>query len=146
MPASAVTRAVTRAVAVLLAVVGCGQAPEEPRATVSGRVLHRGQPVKQAAVLFENAALGVAIFCDVDDEGRFDVGTYDASGLKPGQYQVAVLPRPAARSDTPIVGEQQPALDDSAIPDSARDVVTSGLRANVTAAGPNHFEFELGTK
>jgi hypothetical protein len=105
-------------------------------APVKGTVTWNGQAVAGAAVMFMPGA-GRPATGTTDSEGHFRLSTFgQADGAVLGQHKVTVTKR-VAISDAPYSPER------SEIPEQYANTATSPLQADVTAAGPNDFSFEL---
>jgi hypothetical protein len=105
-------------------------------APASGTVTWRGQPVAGASVVFmpkgSRPASGTT-----DSEGHYQLSTFgQADGATLGAHTVTITKRTPI-SDAPYAPER------SDIPEKYASLVTSGLKAEVTGAGPNQFDFAL---
>jgi hypothetical protein len=134
------TRTGLIAVTLLLAAAGCGS-PD--RVAVSGTVTLNGQPVTNATIQFfrvgETAPAGGAVVTD----GKYELPA--RPGLPPGTYAVSIsspigsgsgsLTAVPGAASTPATGFKD------RVP--AKYNTDTELRADVTAKGPNKFDFEL---
>jgi len=120
-----------------LAAVGCRQSDMAP---VSGRVTFEGRPVPKAIVRFlpESRPMAAA---GTDDDGRYRLTTRrPMDGAYIGRHKVVVTPWMPGVGDTSGV-TAEPVRPD--IPQLVRDVISTPLAVEVTAKGPNEFEFDL---
>ena len=150
---------------------GCG--PKLPATKpVTGTVLYQGKPVEGATVLFmrgsRNIAEGEMALGKTDANGRFELTTHFGSqtagkGAVLGQYDVTIskrVPPPGiSESKYQAMVEAANKIADApagVVPPNMRPpelvemfppqysmVGKSKLKADVTAAGPNDFEFKL---
>ena len=132
----------------------------------TGVVKLNDRPVEGAIVTFMLEGSTQSAIGSTDAEGNFDLSTFGPSdGATEGQYSVAItkvdvaetantLPQGVINVDNgdtsnytpPVVGAPSPTApkaSKSPIPEKYGNSQTSGLRATVTASGPNHFEFNL---
>ena len=127
------------------ALCGCGGA-DANKGVVRGQVTFAGKPVSDGLIRFQNQA-GVSENIDLDADGKYQVRSYEGIGLPPGEYQVAVLPRFAAASDTPPLAGAAPLPDSTKefphIPAKFRDVSTSKLTIKVERGNNPPFDFDL---
>jgi hypothetical protein len=128
---------------------GCAKKDTRPaRVPVSGTVLHKGQPVAQATVIFEPVGNTPAAAGETDAAGRFQLTTFDTGdGAVPGEYKVAIRKVQLNRGD-----RSEQASDDQVgpppdekwlLPAKYGYTNTSGLAATVQADAKNEFKFEL---
>jgi hypothetical protein len=127
-----------------LAAVGCRRSDMVP---VSGRVTFEGRPVPKAIVRFlpESRPMAAA---GTDDDGRYRLTTRrPMDGAYIGRHKVVVAPWMPKTTDTSDVTAKPERPD---IPKIVRDANSTPLTVEVTAAGPNEFDFDLakhaGTK
>jgi hypothetical protein len=132
------------------AVGGCkGTTDTRPqRVPVTGKVLHKDQPVEGATVIFEPVGSTPAATGQTDAAGRFQLTTFDPNdGAVAGEYKVAVQKIQVTRSDRPANAPDDapapPPEEKSLLPVKYARGDTSGLTATVKSAGPNDFTFEL---
>ncbi len=116
--------------------LGCSGPSLPAVAPVTGTVTWQGQPVADAEVLFmpkgSRPANGTT-----DSQGHYKLSTFgQGDGAVIGQHAVTVTKR-VAISDAPYSPER------SEIPEQYSGLTTSDLKADVTAAGPNEFNFDL---
>jgi hypothetical protein len=120
-----------------LAAVGCRQSDMAP---VSGRVTFEGRPVPKAIVRFlpESRPMAAA---GTGDDGRYRLTTRrPMDGAYIGRHKVVVTPwMPGVGDASGVTAE--PVRPD--IPQLVRDVISTPLAVEVTAKGPNEFEFDL---
>jgi len=131
--------AVPLVMALLLAVAGCGSGGP-PRLRVVGAVTLDGQPLADGAISFIPTGKGVAAGAAIAG-GRYAVE--GARGPTPGEYRVEI--RASVPSDKQVkgtFGEATSAME-SLIPARYHDNTT--LRAEITAAGPNQFDYSLSS-
>jgi hypothetical protein len=127
----------------------CKKADTRPRRVpVSGMVVHRGQPVAEATVIFEPVGSTPAATGKTDAAGRFQLTTFDASdGAVPGDYKVAVRKvqvTPGSRpADAPDDLAAPPPDEKWLLPVKYGHTASSGLTATVKADAKNEFNFEL---
>jgi hypothetical protein len=119
--------------------IGCdGGRPA--RVVVSGVVTYRGQPVDGASVTFIPTGARPAAGA-TDPQGRFTLQTFDPSdGAIVGQHVVCVakaIPDPTDQRDSLVRRHI------SVLPARYASPVSSPLKADVTAGGPNDFRFDL---
>ncbi len=117
----------------LAAVSGCG--PGGPKTVpVSGSVTFAGEPVADGEIAFRSADGTTASWA-----GRIVAGRYAIrSTVGPKRVEIiAVRPKPGAKPKASGEG----VINEMYIPD--RYNLESELRAEVTTAGPNEFDFTL---
>ena len=127
---------------------GCGSKDARvPRVPVTGTVLHKGQPVADADVVFDSGGSTPAAAGKTDTTGRFQLTTFDTNdGAVPGEYTVTVRKvqviskAPAAATDDAV---GPPPDEKWLLPVKYGRSETSGLTAKVEASGPNDFKFDL---
>ena len=146
-----------RLIACLAAVAACGcsshyedawSRARPPTFSCTGAVEHRGQPVVGALVNFtieiSDAARPEVVHTHqavgfTGPEGRFVLKTFrEGDGAVAGTHRVRIvmplIEDPAAPAAVPAT---------SAIPTRYASFEASGLTAEVSAGGPNHFVFQL---
>jgi hypothetical protein len=141
--------AFTRASLVFL-FVGC----EQGRVTTypaSGIVrFSDGQAVRFAVVEFHSATSGPSPHAKLDDDGRFQLGTFAVGDGAPiGDYRVIVVQHfdalPAApgrpRGQVAPIAHDSDTHGDVRVAPEYADYATSPLRAKVEAGAENNFEF-----
>ena len=129
-----------RVMALLLAVVGCGSGGP-PRLRVVGDVTLNGQPLADGAISFMPTGKGVAAGATIAG-GRYIVD--GAKGPTPGEYRVEIrASAPSGKQVKDTFGQASISEMESIIPDRYNDKTT--LRAEITTAGPNQFDFSLST-
>jgi len=129
-----------------LVLSGCKDGPA--RGPVRGRVTLGDEPVKGATIVFENAAQGVTLTAVLNDDGTYEVKTYQGDGLPEGSYSVAVIPGRMLQSadEIPLAGknpEKAIPKNPSPIPLRYHKAATSGLAAEVKAGSNPAFDFRL---
>lgn len=149
----------------LILTPGCGdQAVSDRPETypVSGVVTQNGTPVEGANVVFELADGSKSAVGTTDAQGRYTLTTFEAGdGAIAGRHKVTVskYDRPATSSATgdaadaanEDVGDYETADSETdadlepknLLPPQYADPATSGFTADVTADGPNEFNFDL---
>lgn len=135
--------------------IGCGPTvdPNRPKThPVTGVVTHNGVPVEGASVLFLASGGGRGAAGRTDAQGNFKVTTFEAGdGAVAGSYRVAIfktiIPEepedaPPAQGGSP---DQEPpsAPPQEMLPVKYKDPANSGLKADVSEGGENHFVFDL---
>jgi hypothetical protein len=105
----------------VLAALLCGcQKGDFPTSPVTGVVLCEGQPVANAIVFFQPVSTGESKsklvgkqgFSYTDDQGRFNIGTYDvADGAVVGKHSVRVASGPAGTKCDCMLGDEIPVMD-----------------------------------
>ena len=155
---------------VLPCLSGCG--PKlPPTKPVTGTVLYQGKPLEGATVLFmrgsRNIAEGEMALGKTDANGRFELTSdfgseTEAKGAVVGQYEVTIskkVPPPGiseakyqamveaanriAQTGSSVPPNMQPPALVEMLPPQYSMVGKTKLKADVTAAGPNDFEFKL---
>jgi hypothetical protein len=122
--------------------LGCGGSGLET-VPVTGTVTYNGQPLADAAVAFQPAD-GRAATGITDASGKFTLTTLeDGDGAIVGEHTVTVSPGAGQTAAMPGVDAPVGATQKSAIPDRYSNPGMSGLKASVTADGPNDFTFDL---
>ena len=117
---------------------GCRRSDMVP---VSGRVTFEGRPVPQAVVRFLHDARPMAAG-GTDANGRYRLTTRQpGDGAYLGRCKVLIAPWVAAPGDS-SEAPAEPVRPD--IPAVFRVAASSPLDVEVTAEGPNQFDFELG--
>jgi hypothetical protein len=120
-----------------LAASGCRQSDMAP---VSGRVTFEGRPVPKAIVRFLPELRPMAA-AGTDDDGRYRLTTRrPMDGAYIGRHKVVVAPWMPGTGDTSGVTAEPERPD---IPKIVRDTDSTPLAVEVTAKGPNEFDFDL---
>lgn len=123
---------------------GCG---DRDRSTIEvrGLVRHKGSPLFNVVVVFDNQETGISRTITTDADGRFTIRSDGISGLPVGSYKVALQPAAVAQA----VGASQPMtfsgpakLPPSPIAKRDRSIATTRLTANVKT-GINDFVFDV---
>lgn len=129
---------------------GCSGAKDNrpARVPVSGQVLHKGQPVEGATVIFEPVGSTPAATGQTDAAGRFQLTTFDPNdGAVAGEYQVAVQKIQVTRGNRPANAPDDlvtpPPEEKWLLPMKYGNSTTSGFTASVKAEAKNEFKFEL---
>jgi hypothetical protein len=149
MPALSRSHAAATILLALLVLTGCGKKDTRPRRVqVTGAVLHMGQPVDHATVIFEPAGSTPAATGLTDASGQFKLTTYDADdGAVPGEYKVAIRKVEVIKSDKPADAPDDfvgPPPDEKwLLPAKYGQTTTSGFTATVKDNAQNNFKFEL---
>lgn len=140
---------------VLIAAIltGCGSGGDEwaakrPTAVpAGGTVLHKGEPVSDATVLFVPEGHKHAAVGRTDAEGKFKLQTFDQDdGAVPGDFKVTVRKVEvisAAGDPEEDDAELPPPEERSLLPDAYGNPALSGLTASVKEGAENNFTFEL---
>ena len=118
------------------------------RAPVTGKVLHKGQPVAGATVIFEPLGSTPAATGETDTAGRFQLTTFNPNdGAVPGEYKVAVHKVQVTRANRPANAPDDapapPPEEKSLLPAKYATGQSSGLTAIVKSDSPNDFTFNL---
>lgn len=123
------------------ATVGCGGPKSVP---VQGRVeFSDGQPVRSGRIEFRSHDATSRAMGEIGTDGRFALTTADGvAGLPPGDYDVIVV-QLIITEDLPLHAHADGGHGRS-VPRRFADYYTSGLRATVTADGPNDLVVTLG--
>ena len=120
-----------------LAAAGCRRSDMAP---VSGRVTFEGRPVPKAIVRFVPESRPMAA-AGTDDDGRYRLTTRrPMDGAYIGRHKVIVTAWMPGAGDTSGVSAEPERPD---IPKVFHNADTSPLAVEVTAEGPNQFDFEL---
>lgn len=154
----------------LLPCTGCGVGgPRTSPAT--GTVLYNGEPLEGATVLFSRGqgdlASGEMSLSVTDAQGRFELSTHlsgqeQVKGVAAGQYQVTISKKippdgmslgryqeildaanEMGRTGAVVPPDKQPPQLVEMLPARYSTFGQSELKAEVTADGPNQFEFKL---
>jgi hypothetical protein len=151
---------------VVVALIGCGPGSGFPKTyPVTGTVKFKGKPVDGAMVTFQLEEGKENAIGTTNTDGEFSLSMFQPNdGAVPGRYRVAVSKLPAAEVVSTALPPGQIASGDlpddyeppaqtvrppsagkskSEIPVTYANDQTSGLRATVTDAGPNNFDFDL---
>lgn len=128
---------------VLLPLTGCGGGDELPRERVSGTVTLGGEPLESGLIQFEPTSPDVPTMTGAEiQNGQYAVPR--AEGPVPGSYRVIITSNPKEAELDPEEGEMPgmvPMPKTAGIP--ARYNAQTELTAEVTAGGPNTFDFSL---
>ncbi len=144
-----VVRAAWMMLIAMAMVSGCGKADTRPRRVlVSGAVLHKGQPVAEATVLFIPVGSTPAATGKTDAQGRYRLTTFESNdGAVPGEYAVAVRKIKVIASSTPGTVPDDfvtaPPDEKWLLPTKYGHGESSGLAATVKEGVENDFRFEL---
>jgi hypothetical protein len=130
----------------LLMVSGC--ASEEPRGTVTGKVLINGVPLSEGTIYFENQTKGVALTGQIKPDGSFKLASHQGAGLVVGSYQVAISPEAMLMSadEIPLVGKNPRKPNDvkkSPLPEKYYITSTSELSAETKEGANPPIVFDL---
>ena len=151
-----------------VSLIGCGSGSGFPKTyPVTGKVTLNGKAIDGAMVTFQLAEGKENAIGTTDASGEFTLSMFQPSdGAIPGQYRIAIRKLPpgqlAASTSAPPVGQlasgdisetyAPPTASEgnaknkapkSEVPEKYGNDEASGLRATVTASGPNRFEFDL---
>jgi hypothetical protein len=145
---------------------GCGDSSGRQKTyKANGSVKVNGKPIEGAVVTFQLSGGKESAIGSTDAKGEFELSMFTpGDGAIEGQYNVAITkftapPPPATSEGAPGViasgelgdnyappvggtsgGDKGPK---SPIPEKYANDQTSGLRATITPAGPNRFDFDL---
>ncbi|AMV35162.1 hypothetical protein VN12_23755 [Pirellula sp. SH-Sr6A] len=146
---------------------GCGGDSGRPKTyKTSGSVKVNGKPIEGAVVTFQLSGGKENAIGSTDANGEFTLSMFvPGDGAVEGQYNVAISkhttpPPPQNSAGAPGVIASGELSEDyappaatasggadkgpkSPIPEKYSNDQTSGLRASVTPAGPNRFDFDL---
>lgn len=127
----------------LLAVVGCSPAAPQV-AKVTGVVRLNGEPVPAGIVIFQSEDGTENVMANLE-QGKFELKTHDAAGIRPGKYKVAIKPPPPKYDSPPLADAaiNDPRPLDTTIPAKYYALETSGLTAEVKLGQPNELAFDL---
>jgi hypothetical protein len=143
------------AVLALLIALGCAtkdhwQEGRPPVAPTAGVVTHDGQPLSGANVVFLPKTGTHTAFATTDDEGRFQLTTFDENdGAVAGEYDVTVTHLVIENDADPRDPEHLPPLhhaEYSLIPEHYYDRAKSGLTATVPEGGTDSLTIALSGK
>lgn len=123
---------------VALGFFGCGKESDSlGRRAVSGRVSLAGQPLAQGTITFDPVGKGTSSGAAITNG---DYSLTAANGLPPGSYVVRIS-SPVGGIATPDVPGESDQLAKEQIP--AEFNSQTNLKAEVTDAGPNTFNFDI---
>ena len=122
------------AIMFVLPLCGCGGSKEEPRYTLHGTVMFKGQPIKEGRIAFSNPAKSINITTEIGQDGNYEVKSYRGKGVPTGDYVVAILPS--------VLPAPPPSDLWPFIPKKYRNSATSGLTFTV-AEGDNVFDVDM---
>lgn len=120
-----------------LSTAGCGGGEELPAGSLSGTVTYKGEPVRDALILFYSRETGAAASAIVGNDGKYEV----VSPVQTGTYAVSVVP-PPSEVDITIATDTPPPADHPQIPAKYRSHESSQLTVTITE-GSNRFDAEL---
>jgi len=112
-------------------------------------VSYQGRPVADADITFVNDTAQTTGTGRTDSEGNFQMTTFrDRDGAVPGRQLVAVrrvdvINKTPANVDVSAGGVAVPPEIRWIVPEKFSDPRKSGLTAEVSESGKNHFEFAL---
>lgn len=144
------------ALAVALALCGCGGAEYPDTVPVEGTVLYKGKPVEGANVSFDTTGAPRAAYGVTDSEGKFVLSTFGTrDGAIPGKHKVTVS-KPGQQSGATDT-TQPPKPEDlmksyqetrknkpqNDLPAKYADPNKSPLAFEVVKDAPNNFTIEL---
>jgi hypothetical protein len=127
----------------IVAILGCRPAAP-PVAKVTGIVRLQGEPVQAGVVIFQSEDGTQNVMANLE-QGKFELKTHDAAGIRPGKYKVAIKP-PAPNYDSPPLADaaiNDPRPLDTTIPAKYYALESSGLSAEVKLDQPNELTFNL---
>lgn len=132
---------------VLALVPGCSKR-FPARGIVHGRVTLEGKPLGGATIVFENADLGVSRSAPLNDDGRYEVRSYDSVGLPVGSYTVAIVSGRFLRPGEEIpradaAGRPPLAKPSTTVPEKYAKPGTSQLTVDVRKGDNPAFDFAL---
>lgn len=131
--------AATLLVGLLLLLSGCSDGRPK-RFAVTGEVTYRGQPVKDAQVMFMPKG-GRPAFGMTDAEGRFTLTSFSVGdGSVCGEHAVCISKAVQDPNSDPKLPY---ARTIPVLPQRYQSYASSPLRADVTSGGPNDFRFDL---
>lgn len=127
-------------------IVGCGEANPLGRKAVSGKVTLDGSPVKYGSINFSPMQQGGTSSGAVIKDGSYSIE--EVKGLPPGKYRVEVHasdsdPASATMPAGAMPGDEEVKPAKELIPESWNKEAHT---IEVTAAGPNEFNFDISTK
>lgn len=143
------------ALAMTAALLGCSGSDFPETYPVTGKVTLQGKPVEGAQITFVVEGAPRMAMGTTDAEGNYTLSTFEpGDGAMPGSHKVMVA-SPAV--EAPVMDPGNPGGDygammrqaasgrpaEGAIPPKYNSPQTSGLTAEVTAEGPNAFDFDL---
>jgi hypothetical protein len=131
--------------ALLAALASAGCEPKEPMGKVRGKVTLNGEPVRSGTVMMEGGPQAIALSAPIGKDGSYEMRTYEAIGLPPGTYKVAISAQRIAEGDAIVLATDRtkPPPDGPKIPEKYHTVDKSGLTAEVQAGDNPPFNFEL---
>lgn len=106
-------------------VAGCNDGP--PMVSVTGLVTLDGNPVPDAAVVFEPTQSGPIGAATTDSEGKFKLVTSTREGLIPGEYRASVTKYEMLGIDPNKPGDFTNAKMQWVVPEKYSQMATSGL-------------------
>lgn len=121
-------RRVSMALFAVVYCVGCGSNELAP---VTGRVIHHDKPLTSGTICFRSETGGQVGYATIQSDGSYVVRTGSHTGLKPGDYRVAVTST-AMPDENASDPEPTPVL---LTPERYADPDTSGLRCTVPDEG-----------
>ncbi len=137
---------------------GCTNKPDADRPPVypvTGTITQGGKPIAGATVKFELADGSRTAIGKTDEQGEYSLTTYEpGDGAIAGAYKVAVVKHEQPTitlTDSQDTDQEAPEEREdvehpppkSLLPPIYADPATSGFTADVTADGPNEFNFDL---
>jgi hypothetical protein len=139
------------------ALAGCGGSAPVPKGPpvykAGGTVTLKGQPVEGATVTFLSTDGKLGSYATTDAAGKFALTTHSAGdGAPAGDYMVAVTkmeaPKGGQGSGSPETGDYRPPAENqpppkNLLPAKYASPSPTGLKATITADGPNDFPLEL---
>ncbi len=124
--------------------IGCNQTGP-PLVDVSGQVTLDGLPLTEGTVSFLSSS-GKIASASLDEGGGFHLTCQYGNGVPLGDYQVAILPPPAADAKDPerMSGRRRAVPSASSIPVRYQRPESSGLSETIEH-GPLRLKFDLTT-
>jgi hypothetical protein len=129
--------------------VGCGQRHDYgPTGRITGRLTMNGQPLEPGTtVSFMQPEAGYLAFGATDENGNFEVTSWNGGAMPIGTYRVMIQP-PGGELDPESPEAAELALEGgrgrqkAPFPEKYRAFPTSGLSYEIVE-GNNHFEIDL---
>ena len=127
----------------LAIIAGCKRDPDV--GVVRGVVKLQGKPLTGGTIKMEGGPAQIALMAPIGEDGSYAMQTYEADGLPPGSYKVAISSQRIAAGDLGVlVTDAQKAPPPTVnIPKKYASVETSGLTADVKPGDNPPFNFDL---
>lgn len=133
--------------------VGCSEPAGPETVPVSGTVTFNGEPLVGAQVVFSPAEGGARnAMGTTDAQGKYQLSMFgENDGTIIGPHTVSISPAGAGGTDTADAANPDASYDAmmggaaaaEAAPKEGEFAAVSDLKADVTAAGPNVFDYKL---